>query len=72
MVSLTMAISPSWAILDGSALFAFAANKAMTAVGMGTVSSERMQRAVALLSGWAVGSGMRKAVIREGGCKNVI
>lgn len=52
MVSLAMAISPSWAILGGSALFAFAAYKVMTAIGTSTVSSERMQRAFVLLSGW--------------------
>lgn len=73
MVSPTTAISPSWAVLGGSSLFAFAANTAMTAVGMSAVSPARMQRAIVLLSGWALGSGMRRVVAIEGGsCKDII
>jgi len=50
--------------LGASAPFAFAAEKGVTAVGVGAGIPERTQRAIALLSGWAVGSEMREAAAR--------
>lgn len=72
-----MAISLSWAALCVNALrvnarFAFTPNPAVTAMGTIAVSPWRMQTTIVLCSGHTVGSGMRRAVTREGGSCNDI